>query len=207
MSAYQELKRRIRRTVTFEPCLSRPAKAPQRGSGWLHEIKHDGFRIIAQKDVDGVRLITRNGYDFAERCPLIVDAIRRLSGRSCIVDGEAIVVDQEGLSVFDLLRYRRHDHAATLCAFDLIEVDGADLRRSPIKERKRHLAQLLRQPDHGNCAQRDLRWRRRSCLRASLCARLRGHCEQAARLRVPHGPNRSMAQDQEPRRTSRPARA
>ena len=60
--------------------------------------------------------------------------------RSCIVDGEAIVVDQEGLSVFDLLRYRRHDHAATLCAFDLIEVDGADLRRSPIEERKRHLA-------------------------------------------------------------------
>ena len=149
MSAYQELKSRIHRTVTFEPCLPRPAKAPPSGSGWLHEIKHDGFRIIAQKDVDGVRLITRNGYDFAERYPLIVDAIRRLSVKSCIVDGEAIVVDQEGLSVFDLLRYRRHDHAATLCAFDLIEVDGADLRRSPIEERKRHLAQILRQPDHG----------------------------------------------------------
>ena len=149
MSAYQELKRRINRTVTFEPCLPRPAKAPPSGSGWLHEIKHDGFRIIAQKDVDGVQLITRNGYDFAERYPLIVDAIRRLSVKSCIVDGEAIVVDQEGLSVFDLLRCRRHDHAATLCAFDLIEVDGADLRRSPIEERKRHLAQILRQPDHG----------------------------------------------------------
>jgi len=102
VSAYQELKRRIRRTVTFEPCLPRPAKAPPSGSDWLHEIKHDGFRIIAQKDVDGVRLITRNGYDFAERYPLIVDAIRRLSVKSCIVDGEAIVVDQEGLSVFDL---------------------------------------------------------------------------------------------------------
>ena len=96
-----------------------------------------------------VQLITRNGYDFAERYRLIVDAIRRLSVKSCIVDGEAIVVDQEGLSVFDLLRYRRHDHAATLCAFDLIELDGADLRRSPIEERKRHLAELLRQPDHG----------------------------------------------------------
>jgi ATP-dependent DNA ligase len=149
MSVYQELKRRIKRTVTFEPCLPRPAKAPPNGSGWIHEIKHDGFGIIAQKDVDGVRLITRNGYDFAERYPLIVDAIRRLSVKSCIVDGEAIVVDQEGLSVFDLLRYRRHDHAATLCAFDLIEVDGADLRRSPIEERKRLLAQLLRRPDHG----------------------------------------------------------
>ena len=128
MSAYQELKSHIHRTVTFEPCLPRPRKHRRAVPGWLHEIKHDGFRIIAQKDVDGVRLITRNGYDFAERYPLIVDAIRRLSVKSCIVDGEAIVVDQEGLSVFDLLRYRRHDHAATLCAFDLIEVDGADLR-------------------------------------------------------------------------------
>ena len=82
MSAYQELKRRINRTVTFEPCLPRPAKAPPNGSGWIHEIKHDGFRIIAQKDVDGVQLITRNGYDFAERYPLIVDAIRRLSVKS-----------------------------------------------------------------------------------------------------------------------------
>jgi ATP-dependent DNA ligase len=90
MSAYQELKRRINRTVTFEPCLPRPAKAPPNGSGWIHEIKHDGFRIIAQKDVDGVQLITRNGYDFAERYPLIVDAIRRLSVKSCIVDGEAL---------------------------------------------------------------------------------------------------------------------
>jgi hypothetical protein len=205
MSVYQELKRRIKRTVTFEPCLPRPAKAPPNGSGWIHEIKHDGFGIIAQKDVDGVRLITRNGYDFAERYPLIVDAIRRLSVKSCIVDGEAIVVDQEGLSVFDLLRYRRHDHAATLCAFDLIEVDGADLRRSP--DRGTEAASGAAPPATGprHCAQRDLRWRRCGHLRASLCARLRGCREQAAWLRVPHGPDGPMAQDQEPASTSRPA--
>jgi bifunctional non-homologous end joining protein LigD len=69
--------------------------------------------------------------------------------KSCIVDGEAIVVDDDGLSVFDLIRYRRHDHAATLCAFDLVEVDGWDLRRHPIEERKEHLSQLLKQRDHG----------------------------------------------------------
>ena len=125
--AFRELERRIKRSVPFEPCLPRPAKEPPSVPGWLHEIKHDGFRIVAQKEGDRVRLITRNGHDFTDRYALIVDAIQRLPVKSCVIDGEAIVVDQEGLSVFDLLRYRRHDHAATLCAFDLVEVDGNDL--------------------------------------------------------------------------------
>jgi hypothetical protein len=64
----------------------------------------------------------------------------RLPVETCIIDREAVVVDQNGLSIFNLLRYRQHDHAATLCAFDLIELDGADLRRCPIEERKQHLA-------------------------------------------------------------------
>ena len=78
-----------------------------------------------------------------------MDAIAGLPVKSCIIDGEAIVVDQDGLSVFDLIRYRRHDHAATLCAFDIIELSGADLRRSPIEERKQRLAVVLQQPHHG----------------------------------------------------------
>jgi bifunctional non-homologous end joining protein LigD len=59
------------------------------------------------------------------------------------IDGEAIVVDERGLSAFDLLRSWRHDHAAVLCAFDLIELDGKDLRRVPIEQRKQALAGLL----------------------------------------------------------------
>ncbi|MGA9210446.1 MAG: hypothetical protein WB347_21810, partial [Terriglobales bacterium] len=97
-----------------------------------HEIKHDGFRIIARRDATGVRLITRNGYDLAARFPLAAAGIAALPARSCVVDGEAISVDDNGLSVFDLIRYRRHDHAVTLCAFDLIELDGEDLRREPV---------------------------------------------------------------------------
>jgi bifunctional non-homologous end joining protein LigD len=69
--------------------------------------------------------------------------------RSCLIDGEAIVVDESGLSVFELLRYRHHDHAALLCAFDLIELDGNDLRRTPIEERKDFLAKLLNRPHEG----------------------------------------------------------
>jgi ATP-dependent DNA ligase len=123
--------------------------APPSGRGWLHEIKHDGFRIMARRNSRGVRLYTRNGYNFADRFPKIVEAVASLPARSCFIDGEAIVVDETGLSVFELLRYRHHDHAAVLCAFDLIELDGADLRRAPIEERKGVLAKLLSHPQEG----------------------------------------------------------
>ena len=62
---------------------------------------------------------------------------------------EAIVVDESGLSVFELIRYRQHNDAAVLCAFDLIELDGDDLRRSPIEDRKRTLAEFLRKKNDG----------------------------------------------------------
>jgi len=135
---------RLKPWAIYKPCLPWPARTPPNGPDWLHEIKHDGFRILARKDDDRVWLFTRNGYDFAERYPRIVDAIVSLPADRCIIDGEAIVTDTNGLSVFDLLRYRRHDHSATLCAFDVLELDGANLRPSPIEERKQHLAWIRR---------------------------------------------------------------
>jgi bifunctional non-homologous end joining protein LigD len=136
-------RRRVQGAIPFQPCLPRRADAPPIGSGWIHEIKHDGFRISARRQGARVRLFTRNGYDFTDRFPKIVAAVAALSVRSCVVDGEAIVVDQEGLSVFDMLRYRHHDHIAMLCAFDLIELDGFDLRQRPLENRKAKLADLL----------------------------------------------------------------
>jgi bifunctional non-homologous end joining protein LigD len=127
-----------------EPCLPSPAKAPPSGPGWLHEIKHDGFRILARRDSAGVRLITRAGNDFSSRFPFIAMAVGKLPVRSCLIDGEAIVCDGNGLAVFDLIR--RHGAIATAmhCAFDLLELDGKDLRRQPIEVRKGRLAKLLR---------------------------------------------------------------
>ncbi len=61
----------------IEPCLPSRAKAPPSGPGWIHEIKHDGFRIMARRDAAGVRLITRNGNDFTARCPLAAGRARR----------------------------------------------------------------------------------------------------------------------------------
>jgi bifunctional non-homologous end joining protein LigD len=91
-----------------------------------------------------VRLLTRNGHDFAGRFPLAVAAVAALSARSCLIDGEAIVTDQKGLAVFDLIRGRQPSAAAVLCAFDLLELDGEDLRREPIETRKSTLKSLLR---------------------------------------------------------------
>jgi bifunctional non-homologous end joining protein LigD len=145
-SALRELGRRVRR---FEPCLPRPAKQPPAGTGWIHEIKHDGFRILAHRNGDRVRLVTRNGYDFADRFPLIAEAIAALPVTSCVLDGEAIAVDANGLSVFNLIRHRRRDQAVTLCAFDLMELDGEDLRRMPLETRKATLKGLLRRGHAG----------------------------------------------------------
>jgi hypothetical protein len=83
------------------PCL--PTKAPQPPSGdiWVHEIKHDGFRVIARKDGERVRLYSRPGNDLTYRFPLIVEALARLRSRSCIIDGEAVCCDEDGMPSFD----------------------------------------------------------------------------------------------------------
>ena len=120
----------------IEPCLPSPAKAPPSGPGWLHEIKHDGFRIMARRGPAGVRLITRNGNDFTHRFPFIEMAVRSLPVRSCLIDGEACVCDENGLAVFDLIRGHGSKASAVLCAFDLLEVNGQDIRNFPIEKRK-----------------------------------------------------------------------
>jgi bifunctional non-homologous end joining protein LigD len=104
---------------------------------------------MAQRADGRVRLLTRKGTNFSNRFPQIVAAVTVLPVRSCLLDGEAVVCDENGLAVFDLIRGYRHDTAAVLCAFDLLEVDGKDLRRAPIEERKGTLAKLLRHPHAG----------------------------------------------------------
>ena len=144
------LRSRAARSVGFiKPCLPSPAERPPSGDGWIHEIKHDGFRIMARRDSAGVRLITRHGNDFTSRFPLAVAAVTALPARSFLLDGEAIVTNDRGLAVFDLIRHKRHGADAVLLAFDLIELDGEDLRRTPIEQRKRKLAKLVRGPHAG----------------------------------------------------------
>jgi ATP-dependent DNA ligase len=94
---------RVHRAVPSDKTTTLPS-----GSQWLHEIRHDGFRIIARK-IDGrVRLYSRPGHDLTRRFPLIVEALRRLRSRSCFIDGEAVVCGDNGIASFDRIRYRRH---------------------------------------------------------------------------------------------------
>jgi bifunctional non-homologous end joining protein LigD len=104
---------------------------------------------MARRDGAGVRLFSRNGHDFTGRFPLAVAAVTALPAHLFLIDGEAIVTDDDGLAVFDLIRRQRHGTAAVLCTFDLIELDGADLRRAPIENRKQKLARLIRAPHPG----------------------------------------------------------
>jgi len=71
---YRMLLRRVAFPDFCEPCLPSPAEKPSAGSGWLHEIKHDGFRMLVRREATRVRLFTRNGYDWIERFPLIAQA-------------------------------------------------------------------------------------------------------------------------------------
>jgi bifunctional non-homologous end joining protein LigD len=93
---------------------------------WVH-----GFRIIARKSDGRVRLYSRPGNDFTHRFPLIVEALERL--RSCIIDGEAVACDGNGIASFDLVRHHRANDSVFLYAFDLIELNGDDLRRDPLE--------------------------------------------------------------------------
>src|SRR5262249_25130396 len=106
-----------------------------------------GFRILARHNAAGIRLITRAGNDFSSRFPSIAMAVAKLPVRSCLINGEAIVCDENGLAVFELIRQDRTGGNGVLFTFDLVELDGKDLRRRPIEERKGLLAKLLHDRD------------------------------------------------------------
>src|SRR5919204_1735647 len=127
----------------IEPCLPIKTNKLPSGSEWLHEIKHDGFRVIARKNGAQVRLYSRPGNDLTYRFPLIVETLVRLRSRSCIIDGEAVACDDNGVALFNRVRYRRHDESIFLYAFDLIELNGDDLRPDPLESRKATLEMML----------------------------------------------------------------
>jgi bifunctional non-homologous end joining protein LigD len=134
--------------VAFEPCIpTRGTKVPA-GPDWLHEIKHDGYRLIVQREGKRVRLFTRNGNDWTARYPLIAEAALRNRESSFVIDGEAVLLGVDGISDFNGLHSRRHDDEVMLYAFDILALDGEDLRKLPLTMRKANLARLLaRRPE------------------------------------------------------------
>ena len=131
------------------PALPTRAKEPPGGSDWWHEIKHNGIRVIARKTDGRIKLYSRPGNDLTHRFPLIVDALAQLRARTCILDGEAVACGEDGIALFELVRHWRNGEAAFLFAFDVIELNGDDLRAQPLERRKATLARLLSRSTEG----------------------------------------------------------
>src|SRR4030081_2795662 len=127
----------------FDPCI--PPRAPKvpAGPDGIHEIKHDGYRLIVQREGKRVRLFTRNGHDWTDRYPLIVEAALRNRTKSFVIDGEAVLLGVDGISDFNGLHSRRHNAEVQLYAFDILALEGDDLRKLPLHLRKNSLARLL----------------------------------------------------------------
>ena len=131
----------------IQPCQPTQVAHPPAGTGWLHEMKHDGYRLLARKDADRVRLWTRYGTDFTGSCPAIADAVRSLPVDKALIDGEAVVFRPDGHSDFAALRTKVGGEQASLVAFDLLNLEGADLRQRPLEERREALAQVVAEAD------------------------------------------------------------
>jgi bifunctional non-homologous end joining protein LigD len=116
---------------------------PPAGADWVHEIKHDGYRLQVRREGNTVRLFTRNGYDWSARYPAIAVTAARLRAKSFTLDGEAVVCGADGVAVFDALHRHGTVTEAMMYAFDLLEHDGEDLRLLPLVERKKRLAHLV----------------------------------------------------------------
>jgi bifunctional non-homologous end joining protein LigD len=127
----------------YAPCIpTRRTKVPSHPD-WLHEVKQDGFRLIVLRDGDRVRLFTRNGHDWTSRYPLIAEAARRIRTSQFVLDGEAVLLGVDGISDFDGLYSGKHNDEVQLYAFDILALDGDDLRKLPLHLRKNNLARLL----------------------------------------------------------------
>ena len=92
--------------------------------------------MMIRRDPAGVRVFTRNGFDWTRRFPLMLEAADAIKAKSFLIDGEAVACDDKGLAVFDRIRYRRNDASVFLYAFDLLSLNGKDLRNEPIEKGK-----------------------------------------------------------------------
>lgn len=116
---------------------------PPSGADWLHEIKHDGYRLQIHKHGDRVRLYTFTGIDWTSRYPWIVEGAKQINADHAVIDAEAVVAGPGGITVHEALHSRLHDASAFAYAFDLLAVEGEDIRALPIEQRKQKLAAII----------------------------------------------------------------
>lgn len=137
-----------------EPCLATLSPKMPVGSQWAYEIKWDGYRLHVHIEPAGVRIITRGGHDWTHRFPAIAAAATALGAGTAILDGEAVVLDEQGRSSFAALQQvlggrggKRVAPEAMFYAFDALYLDGMDLRDRSLDERRGELDRLLAPAD------------------------------------------------------------
>jgi len=129
-----------------EPMKAKLAGSPPRHGDWIYEIKFDGFRALAFKNGDEVHLLSRNNKDFNEKFPEIAEAVAKLEIDEAILDGEIVALDEKGVSSFQLLQafeLGQERPPIFFYVFDLLQLDGDDLKRKPLIERKAKLQEIL----------------------------------------------------------------
>ena len=134
------------RLAATELC-SLVTKAPE-GEEWLHEIKFDGYRILCELNHGKARLVTRGGNDWSKRFPSLVRAAQNLPAKDALIDGEVVMLEADGRSSFQALQNaldRKTDEGLLCYAFDLLYLDGYDLRAVPLLQRKKALERLLKE--------------------------------------------------------------
>lgn len=119
-------------------------RAVPAGPDWFLEIKYDGYRLRVERDGSSVRLITRGGHDWTKRFPWIAEAALKNRRKQFVIDGEAVVLCLDGISDFNALHSGKHNAEVQFCAFDVLALDGDDLRDLPLSMRKMNLDRLLR---------------------------------------------------------------
>ena len=128
-----------------EPMKAKLVAKPPATGDWIYELKFDGIRLIGIKRDEKVSLLSRNQNELTERFPEIVEAIRILPVRECVIDGEVVALDEEGRSSFQLLQAREMEGRRSpvyFYAFDLLQVDGKSLLSLPLEARKNVLERL-----------------------------------------------------------------
>ncbi|MER9729836.1 ATP-dependent DNA ligase [Mesorhizobium sp. M0217] len=128
-----------------EPLLPTLVEKPPEGDGWIHEVKFDGYRSQMIIDEDGTRIFTRRGLDWTSKYRDLAKAAEGLKVYSAILDGETIVTNEAGLSDFRALRsaITRRQHALDFVAFDLLHLNGHDLRDMPLQDRRDILEAMI----------------------------------------------------------------
>ena len=176
-------------------------RAPS-GEEWLHEMKYDGYRILARIDHGRVTLASRNGRDWTTNFPAVTEAAGRLPVERAILDGEVAVLLPKGTTSFQALQNflsGAHSDQLVYMVFDLLHRNGRDLTGARLEDRKSALAAILESAGHDAgplAVQRPRGGQRSRILRAGLPPRPRGHHLEAARLAVPGHAKQGMAQDQ-----------